>query len=168
MTKRSKEGGDSVVYTSDLGRSTVTEWVLRALVDKGELESLAKVRVPGAETVPVPWADEAMVFVAFFDACLRIPCVELVARVLQLYQVELAQLTPNSLVKLTVFEWIMQSTGTSREGRLFAYPHDRRCQSKKKKSTGETLNFGGVNFQPKARCQMYAPALTARNRWDTD
>lgn len=59
MTKRSKEGGDSVVYTSDLGRSTVTEWVLRALVDKGELESLAKVRVPGAETVPAPWADEA-------------------------------------------------------------------------------------------------------------
>lgn len=88
--------------------------------------------------------------------------------VLQLYGVELAQLTPNSLVKLAVFEWIMRSAGTCGEGCLFAYLHDKCCQSKNKKSTGKTLNFGSVNFQQKAQCQMYVPAPTARNWWDTD
>lgn len=61
-----------------------------------------------------------MVFVTFFDIGLRIPCVELVSRVLRLYGVELAQLTPNSLMKLGVFEWILRSIGTSGEERLFA------------------------------------------------
>ena len=68
----------------------MTELVLQTLVDEGKLENLAKVRVPGAETVPAPRADEAVVFVAFFDAGLRIPCVELVSEVLQLYGLELA------------------------------------------------------------------------------
>ena len=94
-----------------------------------------------------------------------------VSEVLQLYGVELAQLTPNSIVKLGVFEWMLRSARVAAdggEGRLFAYLHDGRCQPKKKKNSGETLNFGSVNFQPKTRCQMYLPTSAARNRWDTD
>lgn len=65
MTKRGKEGVGEVIYTSDLGRSTVTESVLRTLVDEGKLDSLAKVRAPESETVPTPWSDEAVIFIAF-------------------------------------------------------------------------------------------------------
>lgn len=133
-------------YTSDLGRSTAAALVLWTLVDEGKLESLEKVRAPEQETVPAPRPDEAVVFVAFLDAGLRLLCVGLVSEVLQLYRVELAQLTPNSIVKLGVFEWILQSAGISGEGWLFAYLHDGRCQPKKKKNSGETLNFGSVNF----------------------
>ena len=168
MTKRSKEGAAEASYTSDLGRSTVTGLVLQTLVDEGKLESLAKVRAPGAEMVPAPRDDEAVVFVAFFDAGLRLPCVPLVSAVLQLFGVELAQLTPNSIVKLGVFEWMLRAAGARGEGRLFAYLHDGRCQPKKKKNTGQALSFGSVNFQPKARCQMYLPTPAARNRWETD
>lgn len=100
--------------------------VLWTLVDEGKLESLEKVRSPGTETVPAPWPDEMVVFVAYFDAGLRIPCIELISSVLQLYGVELAQLTSNSLVKLGVFEWILRSTGAGGEGHLFAYLHDGR------------------------------------------
>ena len=75
MTKRGKEVVGEMHYTSDLGRSTVTPLVLQTLVDEGKLESLDKVRAPGRETVPAPRADEAVVFVAFFDAGLRLPCV---------------------------------------------------------------------------------------------
>lgn len=55
----------------------------------------------------MPLLDEAVAFVVFFHVRLRIPCVELVSEVLQLYRVELAQLTLNSLKKLGVFEWIL-------------------------------------------------------------
>lgn len=127
MTKRGKEGVGEVQYTSDLSRSTMTKLVLRALIDEGKVESFAKVRVPGQETVLAPRPDEAVVFVAFLDTGLQLPCVELVSKVLQLYGVELAQLTPNSIVKLGVFEWILRSVGASDEGRLFAYLHDGCC-----------------------------------------
>ena len=102
------------------------------------------------------------------NAGLRLPCVALVKDVLQLYGVELAQLTPNSIVKLGVFEWMLRAAGASGEGRLFAHLHDGRCQLKEKKSTSETLNFGSMNFQPRARYTMYLPTPAARNRWDTD
>ena len=104
MTKRSKEGGGDPVYTSNLGRSTVTSLILQTLAGEGKLESVEKVRTPGSETVPVPRPNEMVVFVAFLDVGLRIPCIELVSVVLQLYGVELAQLTPNSIIKLGVFE----------------------------------------------------------------
>lgn len=57
----------------------VTDQVLWALVDEGKLESLNRAWVPRAETVSMPRADEAVVFVAFFDAGLRFLCVSLVA-----------------------------------------------------------------------------------------
>ena len=169
MAKRGRDA--DVAYTSDLGRSTVTSLVLDSLVDEGKLDDRTMVRAPGSETVPAPRDDEAVIFCAFLDAGLRIPCVDLVSTVLRLYGVELAQLTPNSIVKLGIFEWMLRSAGVAvegGEGRLFAYLHDGRCQPKKKKNSGETLNFGSVNFQPKSRLQRYLPTPAARNRWDTD
>lgn len=130
MTKWSKDGGGEVSYTSDLGRSTVTESVLQTLVDEGKLESLMKVCAPGTKTVPAPWSDEAMVFVAFFDSGLWILCVDLASVVFQLYGVELAQLTSNSVVKLGVFEWMLRAIGASDEGCLFAYLYDGRRRRK--------------------------------------
>ena len=138
-------------YTSDLGRSTVTSRVLDSLVGEGKLEDRSRVRCGGSELIPAPQDDEAVIFSAFLDAGLRISCVGLVSEVLRLYGVELAQLTPNSIVKLGFFEWMLWAAGASGEGRMFAYLHDGRCQPKKKKSIGETLNFGSVNFQPKVR-----------------
>ena len=129
----------------------MTDLVLGTLIDEGKLESLEKVCAPGTETTPTPRRDEVVVFIAFFNAGLRLPCVALVKDVLRLYGVELAQLTPNSIVKLGVFEWMLRAAGTSGEGRLFAHLHDGRCQPKKKKSTSEALNFGSVNFQPRTR-----------------
>lgn len=114
--RRNKDGGGAVVYTDELGRSLVTARVLQSLKNEGKLENLVKARVPGMETVPVPWDKEAVVFVAYFDAGLRFPCVDLVADALRLYQVELGQLTPNSLVKLGVFEWELRFVRRAERG----------------------------------------------------
>lgn len=163
MMKWNKDGGGAVVHIDELGHSTVTSHVLQALKDEGKLGDVADVRAPGTKTVPAPQEDETIVSVAFFGTDFCFPCVGLVAQVLQLYGVDLAQ-----IVKLGVFEWVLRSTGVSdRDARLFAYLHDGRCQHKKKKDTGETLNFGSVHFQPKTRHLKYTPAPTARNRWET-
>ena len=132
MMKRVKDGGGAAVYTDELGRSLVTPSALRVLHGEGRIARLEDVRAPGSEVVPKPEEDEAVIFVAFLDAGLRLPCASFVTEVLPLYGVSLAQLTPNSLVKLGVFEWALRSAGIGEgEGRLFAYLHDGRCQPKR-------------------------------------
>lgn len=116
MTRRSRDASVDTVYTSELGKSTVTSLVLDSLVSEGKLRDRSMVRAPGSETVPAPRDDEAIIFSAFLDAGLRIPCVDLVSEVQRLYGVELAQVTPNSIVKLGIFEWMLRSAGVVAEG----------------------------------------------------
>lgn len=87
-----------------------------------------------------------MVFAMFFDAGLQIPWVTLVAEVLRLYGVELAQLTPNSLLRLSVFEWALRWSRAKVSANLFAYLHDARCQPKQMKGTNVVFDFSSVNF----------------------
>lgn len=101
------------------------------LMEEGKVSSLDVVRAPGTATVSELRKDEAMVFAAG----LQIPSVDLVVEVLRLNDVELAQLTPNSLVQLIVFEWALWSSGVEVSAKLFAYLHDARCQPKQRKGT---------------------------------
>jgi hypothetical protein len=60
------------------------------------------VRVPGVEEVPEP-EGELVVFEAFFTASLRLPAHRFVAEVLQRFEVQVHQLTPNAVVALTKY-----------------------------------------------------------------
>jgi hypothetical protein len=59
-------------------------------------------RVPGAEEVPEP-EGELVVFEAFFAAGLRLPTHRFVAEVLQRFEVQVHQLTPNAVVALAKY-----------------------------------------------------------------
>jgi hypothetical protein len=58
--------------------------------------------VPGAEEVPEP-EGELVVFEAFFTAGLRLPAHRFVAEVLQRFEVQVHQLTPNVVVALAKY-----------------------------------------------------------------
>ena len=74
-----------------LGKSRVTEEALQRLVREGMIEERDGARLPRrTETEPKPWALEAIIFVAFFDAGLRMPSVLFVGEVLRAYKLELA------------------------------------------------------------------------------
>lgn len=112
MVKWTKVGGEvggEAIFTNELSWSLVTEWILHTLVVEGKIASLDVVWANGLEVAPDTWENEAVVFVAFFDAGLCLLCVELVSGVLQLYGMELAPSMPNSIVNLGVFEWTMWS-----------------------------------------------------------
>jgi hypothetical protein len=59
-------------------------------------------RVPGAEEIPEP-EGEIVVFEAFFTAGLRLPAHRFVVEVLQRYDVQIHQLTPNAMVALAKY-----------------------------------------------------------------
>lgn len=87
-----------------------------------------------------------MVFITFFDAGLQILSVTLVTGVLHMYDVKLVQLTPNSIVRLGIFECTLRAKGVEGSMPLFAHLHNARSQPKWKKGTNMVVNFGNVNF----------------------
>jgi hypothetical protein len=70
-------------------------------------------RVPGAEEIPEP-EGELVVFESFFVAGLRLPAHRFVAEVLQRFEVQVHQLTPNAMVALAKYVWQLLLTVGSR------------------------------------------------------
>jgi hypothetical protein len=76
-------------------------------------------RAPGAEEVPEP-EGELIVFEAFFAAGLRLPTHRLVVEVLRKFEVKIHQLTPNAVVALAKYVWVVSSYGGQSSVEVFA------------------------------------------------
>jgi hypothetical protein len=89
----------------EFGRSTVTEDDLPKLMKLGYFNEAKKelIRFGGEEITPKPEKDEVVVFKSFFKAGLRFPLNEMIADVLGKFGIYLHQLTPNAIVRLSVY-----------------------------------------------------------------
>jgi hypothetical protein len=65
------------------------------------------IRFAGDEIVPEPKDDEVIVFKSFFHARLRFPLYEMISKVLKKFEIYLNQLTPNAIVRLSVYIWAL-------------------------------------------------------------
>jgi hypothetical protein len=65
--------------------------------------SKVNVCLRGEETTPKPGKDKVVVYKSFFMVGLRLPMYKMIAKVLQWYEVFMHQLTPNAMVRLSVF-----------------------------------------------------------------
>jgi hypothetical protein len=93
----------------DFGRSTVTSddmVIMKKLGYFGEAESRL-VCFAGEEVVPEPKDDEVVVFKSFFKAGLRFPLYDMIGEVLKHFEIYLHQLTPNAIVRLSVYIWAL-------------------------------------------------------------
>jgi hypothetical protein len=61
------------------------------------------IRFAGEESTPTLENDEVVVFRSFFRAGLRFPLNEIIGEILENYKIYLHQLTPNAIVRLSVF-----------------------------------------------------------------
>jgi hypothetical protein len=76
-------------------------------------------RVSGAEEVPEP-EGELVVFEAFFIVGLLLPAHHFVSKVLQKFEVQVHQLTPNAVVALAKYVWATMSYGGQPSVEVFA------------------------------------------------
>jgi hypothetical protein len=74
----------------------------------GEDESKL-IRFAGEEVIPDPKEDEVVVFKSFFRAGLRFPLYDIIGEVLKRVEIYLYQLTPNAIVRLSVYIWALRS-----------------------------------------------------------
>jgi hypothetical protein len=63
----------------------------------------------GEETTPKPGKDEIVIFKSFLKAGLRFPLNRMISDVLQRFGIYFHQLTPNAIVRLSVYIWALRS-----------------------------------------------------------
>jgi hypothetical protein len=150
----------------DFEKSTISEAdvpMMMKLAYFGETEKKL-LRFAGEETTPEPKNDEVVVFKSFFKAGLRFPLHEMIGEVLDNYEIYLHQLTPNAIVRLSIFIWALRSQGMDPNAEAFCRVHELHYQTKARED-GLHENFGCYNFA--YRKDMKAPVLSYRTKWPT-
>jgi hypothetical protein len=93
----------------DFGKSTMYEADVPMMMKLGYFGETEKelIRFAREETTLEPKNDEVVVFTSFFRAGLRFPLNEMIGEVLDNYEIYLHQLTPNAIVRFSVFIWAL-------------------------------------------------------------
>ena len=157
----------------DFEKSTVSEADVPMMMKLGYFGEAKKklIRFAGEETTPKPKDDEVVFFKRFFRAELRFPLNEMIGEVLDNFEIFLHQLTPNAIVRFSIFIWALQSQGMDPNAEAFCRVHKLHYQTKardyqtKAREDGLHENFGCYNFSyPKA---TRASVLSYRTKWPT-
>jgi hypothetical protein len=150
----------------DFGKSTVSEADMPMMTKLGYFGEAEKklIRFGGEETIPKPENDEVVVFKSFFKAGLRFPLHGMIADVLENFEIYLHQLTPNAIVRLSVFIWALRSQGVEPLAEAFCRVHELHYQVKARED-GFHENFGCYNFA--YRKDIKTPVVSYRTKWPT-
>jgi hypothetical protein len=122
-------------------------------------------RVPGAEEIPEP-EGESVVFESFFVAGLRLPAHRFMAEVLQRFEVQIHQLTPNVVVALTKYVWGVTSYGGQPSVKVFTKNYCLHWQQRK--IGNKIAQFGSCTFTPrtgKTSAEVVEIVPCASNKW---
>jgi hypothetical protein len=116
----------------DFEKSTISEADFPKMVKLGYLSEAKKelIRFGGEETIPKPGKNEVVVFKSLFKAGLRFPLNKMIAGVLKKYGIYLHQLTPNAIVRLSVYIWALRSQGVEPFSEGFCRVHELHYQTK--------------------------------------
>jgi hypothetical protein len=121
------------------------------------------VRAGGDNNVPLPKADEVVIFRSFLKAGLRFPMDKILVEVLKTFEIYLHQLTPEAIVKVGVFIWAMRSQGFKPDVRCFCNMHKLSYQMKVTGKEQYHNNFGCYSFVHRAEDSY--PMPTFRKKW---
>jgi hypothetical protein len=115
----------------DFGKSTISEGDLPKMLKLGYFNEEKKelVHFGGEETTPKPGKDEVVVFKSFFKAGLRFPLNKMIADVLKKFGIYFHQLTPNAIVRLSVYIWALRSQGVEPFAEGFCRVHEMHYQT---------------------------------------
>jgi hypothetical protein len=129
----------------------------------GEAESKL-VWFAGEEIVPEPKEDEVVIFKSFFRTGFRFHLNDMIGEVLKNFEIYLHLLTPNAIVRISVFIWALRSQGMSVNAEAFCRVHELHYQTKAR-ADGLHKNFGCYNFA--YRKDTKAPGIGYHTKWPT-
>jgi hypothetical protein len=115
--------------------------------------------------IPEP-EGEIVVFEEFFTVGLRLPAHRFVTEVLQRFEVQIHQLTPNAVVALTKYVWAVTSYGGQPSVEVFAKKYCLHWQ--KRKVGNKIAQFGSCTFTPrtgKTSAEVVELVPCVHNKW---
>jgi hypothetical protein len=148
----------------DFRKSTISKDDLPKMLKLGYFSEAKKelVRFGGEETTLKPGKDEVVVFKSFFKAGLRFHLNKMIADVLNKFGVFLHQLTPNAIVRLSVYIWALRSQEVEPFGVGFCRIHELHYKTKAR-GDGLHENFGCYNFAYRKNTKF--PVISYRSKW---
>jgi hypothetical protein len=72
-------------------------------------EAGSNIRFAGEVMILKPKEDDIVVFKSFFRAGFRFPLYDIIGEVLKKFEIYLHQLTPNAIIRLSVYIWALRS-----------------------------------------------------------
>jgi hypothetical protein len=82
------------------------------------------VRAGEDNTTPAPEENEVVIYRSFFKAGLRFPLSKFVVEVLKIYQIFLHQITPEAIIRMGIFVWVVRSQGLEPSAKCFCSMHE--------------------------------------------
>jgi hypothetical protein len=132
----------------DFGKSTISEADFPKMVKLGYFSEDKK--------------GEIVVFKSFLKAGLRFPLNRMIADVLKKFGIHFHQLTPNTIIRLSVYIWALRSQGVEPFAEGFCRVHELHYQTKARKD-GLHENFGCYNFAYRKTTKF--PVISYRSKW---
>jgi hypothetical protein len=119
----------------DFGKSTISKADFSKMVKSGYFSEDEKklIRFGGEETTPKPEKDEIVIFKSFLKAGLRFPLNRMISDVLQKFGIYFHQLTPNAIVRLSVYNWALRSQAVEPFADSFCRVNELHYQTKARK-----------------------------------
>jgi hypothetical protein len=121
------------------------------------------VRVGWDSVAPAPEEDEVVVYRSFMKAGLRFPFSRFLVEVLKTFEIFLHQITPEAIIIIGIFVWVVRSQGLEPSAKCFCNMHELLYETKATGKEQYHNNFGCYGFVPHAYVSY--PVPTFRKRW---
>jgi hypothetical protein len=144
------------------GKSTIKQGQIDAMRGR-YFRDISIVRARGESNVPLPEADEVVVYRSFMKAGLWFPLDSMLVEVLKTFEVYLHQLTLEAIIKIGVYIWAMRSQGQEPNVKSFCNMHELSYETKATSKEQYHNNFGCYGFV--TRFEVSNPVPTFRKRW---
>jgi hypothetical protein len=144
------------------GKSTIKQGKIDAMRGR-YFHDISIVRTGAENNVPLPEADDVVVYRSFMKAGLRFPLDKLLVEVLKTFKIYLHQLTPEAIIKMGIFIWAMRSQGLEPNAKCFCNIHELSYETKATRKEQYHNNFGCYSFVPRSEVSYLVPRF--RKRW---
>jgi hypothetical protein len=153
----------------NFGKSKIKGGHIEVLERFGYIDNVNWVRLGGDDLVLKPKEDEVVVFHSFLKAGLRFPLHKTVVAVLKRFYIYLHHLTPNAIVHLGIFIWIVRSQDVRLDAEAFyeAFSQIHELHFQTKATRGLHNNFSYYNFAYRRGAMFPSPACQFKwtNEW---
>jgi hypothetical protein len=141
------------------GKSAIKQGQIDAMRGR-YFRDISIVRAGGENNVPLPEADEVVVYRSFMKAGLQFPLDKMLVEVLKTFEIYLHELTPEAIIKMGIYIWAMRSQGLAK---CFCNMHELSYETKATGKEQYHKNFGCYGFVTRSEVSNLVP--TFRKRW---